>query len=161
MHMPRVTLYLPGDLKARMDEVETVNWSAIAQQAFKEVVINLAARKETATMDDVVERLRASKESYVETEHKAGLALGEEWAKEAAKYGELLRIAKAVEEARREIGVQTLQDLIDPEHKMDPGDWGSFWEDRGFSGDAEPSDVWVRAFADGAAKLFQKVRSQL
>ena len=37
---------------------------------------------------------------------------------------------------------------------MDPGDWGSFWEDRGFSGDAEPSDVWVRAFADRAAKLF-------
>jgi hypothetical protein len=31
----------------------------------------------------------------------------------------------------------------DPEHKVDPGDWGSFWEDRGFSGDAEPSDVWV------------------
>jgi hypothetical protein len=66
-----------------------------------------------------------------------------------------------VEEARREIDIQTLQDLIDPEHKMDPGDWGSFWEDRGFSGDAEPSDLWVRAFADGAAKLFQKVRSQL
>jgi hypothetical protein len=138
MHMPRVTLYIPDDLKARMDEVsEAVNWSAIAQQAFRDVVINLAARKETATMDDVVERLRASKQSYVETEHKAGLAVGEEWAKEAAKYGELLRIAKAVEEARREIDVQTLQDLIDPEHKMDPGDWGSFWEDRGFSGDAD------------------------
>jgi hypothetical protein len=76
MHMPRVTLYIPGDLKARMDEIEAVNWSAIAQQAFKEVVINLAARKETATMDDVVERLRASKESYVETEHKAGLRSG-------------------------------------------------------------------------------------
>ena len=117
----------PGDLKARMDEAEAVNWSAIAQQAFKEVVINLAARKETATMDDVVERLHASKESYVETEHKAGLAVGEEWAKEAAEYGEVLRIAKAVEEVRREIDVQTLQDLIDPEHKMDPDDWGSFW----------------------------------
>ena len=161
MHMPRVTLYIPGDLKARMDEVEDVKWSAIAQQAFREVVIYLPIRKETASMDEVVERLRASKESYVETEHKAGLAVGEEWAKEAAKYGELLRIAKAVEEVRREIDVQTLQDLIDPEHKMDPGDWGSFWEDRGFSGEAEPSDVWVRAFADGAAKLFQKVRSQL
>ena len=53
-----------------------------------------------------------------------------------AEYGELLRIAKTVDEVRREIDVQTLQDLF-------------------------PSDVWVRAFADGAAKLFQKVRSQL
>ena len=85
----------------------------------------------------------------------------EQWATEDAKYGELLRIAKAVEEARREIDLQTLQDLIGPEHKMDAGDWVRFWEDRGFSGDSEPSDVWARAFADGAARFFQMVRSQL
>jgi len=112
-------------------------------------------------MDDVVEPLRASKQSDVETEREAGLEVGKEWAKEDAEYGELLRIAKTVDEARREIDVQTLQDLFDPEHKMNGGDWVSFWEDRGFSGDSEPSDVWVRAFADGAARLFQKVRSQL
>ncbi len=106
-------------------------------------------------MDDVVER-RASKQSYVETERESGLEVGEDWVKEDAD--QLLRIAKAVEEARREIDVQTLQDLIDPEHKMDTGDWVRFWQDRGFSGDSEPSDVWVRAFADGAARLFQKAR---
>src|SRR5215471_1415461 len=116
-----------------------------------EVILNLAVRKETATMDDVVERLRTSKQSYMKTEREAGPEVGEAWATEAAKYGELLRIAKAVEEARREIDVQTLQDLIDPEHKMDAGDWVRFWEDRGFSGDA---------FPDGAARLVQKVRSQ-
>ena len=150
------------DQKTRMDEAgEAVNWSAMAQQALKEVVINLAVRKETATMDDVVEPLRASKQSDVETEREAGLEVRKEWAKEDAEYGELLRIAKTVDEARREIDVQTLQDLFDPEHKMTGGDWVSFWEDRGFSGDSEPSDVWVRAFADGAARLFQKVRSQL
>jgi len=74
-------------------------------------------------MDDVVER-RASKQRYVETERESGLAVGEEWIKEDAD--QLLRIAKAVEEARREIDVQTLQDLIDPEHKMDAGDWVRF-----------------------------------
>jgi hypothetical protein len=117
-------------------------------------------RKETATMDDAVEWLRASKRSSAETERESGLEVGE-WATEDAKYGELLRIAKAVEEARREIDLQTLQDLIGPEHKMDAGDWVRFWEDRGFSGDSEPSDVWARAFADGAARFFQMVRSQL
>ena len=111
-------------------------------------------------MDNVVEWLRASKRSSAETERESGLEVGE-WATEDAKYGELLRIAKAVEEARREIDVQTLQDLIDPEHKMDAGDWVRFWEDRGFNGDSEPSDVWARAFADGAARFFQMVRSQL
>jgi len=109
-------------------------------------------------MDDAVERLRVSKRSYVEAEREAGLEVGEVWATEDPEYGELLRIAKAVAEARREIDVQTLQDLIDPEHKMDAGDWVSFWEDRGFRDDCEPSG---RAFADRAARLFQKVRSQL
>jgi hypothetical protein len=153
---------VPDDLKARMDEAgQAVNWSVIAQQAFREVILNLAVRRETATMDDAVERLRASKQSSVETERESGLEVGEEWATEDATYSELLRIAKAVEEARREIDWQTLQDLIDPEHKMDAGDWVRFWEDRGFSGDSEPSDVWVRAFADRAARLFQKARKHV
>ena len=92
---------------------------------------------------------------------ESGLEVQKEWAKEDAEYGDLLHIAEAVDEARREIDLQTLQDLIDPEHKMDRGDWVSFWEDRGFSSDSEPSDVWVRAFADRAVRLLQKVRSQL
>jgi hypothetical protein len=153
---------VPDDLKARMDEAgQAVNWSVIAQQAFREVILNWAVRRETATMDDAVERLRASKQSSVETERESGLEVGEEWATEDATYSELLRIAKAVEEARREIDLQTLQDLIDPEHKMDAGDWVRFWEDRGFSGASEPSDVWVRAFADCAARLFQKARKHV
>ena len=148
--------------KTRMDEAgEAVNWSAIAQQAFREVVINLALRKEIATMDDVVEPLRASKQSDVETARQSGLEVRKEWAKEDGEYGELLRIANTVDEVAREIDLQTLQDLIDPEHKMDRDDWVSFWEDRGFSSDSEPSDVWVRAFADRAVRLLQKVRSQL
>ena len=104
-------------------------------------------------MDDVGERRRANRRSCVETERDAGLEVARKWAKEDDKYRALLRIAKAVEEARREIDVQTLQHLIDPEHRMDAGDWVRFWEDRGFSGDSEPSDA--------AAGLFQKVRTQL
>jgi hypothetical protein len=110
-------------------------------------------------MDDG--RPRASKQSYVENERESGREVGEEWAMEDPKYGALLRIAKAVEEARREIDVQTLQDLIDPEHKMDTADWVRFWEDRGFGGASEPSEVWVRAFADGAARLSQKARKDV
>jgi hypothetical protein len=53
-----------------------------------------------------------------------------------------------------------LQDLIDPERKMDAGDWARFWGDRGFSDASEPNDVWDKAFADCAARLFQKPRRQ-
>ena len=113
------------------------------------------------TLDDDVERLRAKKQSYEETEREAGLEFGEECTTEDAEYCHLLRIANAVEEARREIEAQALQDLIDPEHKMDAGDWARFWEDRGFSGASGPNDVLDKAFADCAVRLFQKPRRQL
>ena len=93
-------------------------------------------------MDDEVERLRAKKQSYVETEREAGLEFGEECGTDDVEYCALVRIASAVDEVRREIDAQGLQDLIDPEHKMDAGDWVRFWEDRGFSDASEPNDVW-------------------
>jgi hypothetical protein len=112
-------------------------------------------------MDDEIKRLRVKDQSYVESEREAGLEFGEECGTEDAEYCELLRIANAVEEARKEIDVQALQDLIDPEHKMDAGDWVRFWEDRGFGGASELNDAWDKAFADRAARLFQKPRRQL
>jgi len=105
------------------------------------------------TMDDVGKRRPTNQQSCVETERDAGLEVAREWAKEDDKYRALLRIAKAVEEARREIDVQTLQHLIDPKHRMDAGDRIRFWEDRGFSGDSEPSDVRDRASAGAASDL--------
>ena len=105
-------------------------------------------------MDDDVERLRAKKKSYEESEREAGLEFGEECGTELAKYSALLRIPSAMEEVRREIEAQGLQDLIDPEHKMDADDWARFWEERGFSGASESNDVWDKAFADWAAGLF-------
>jgi hypothetical protein len=49
--------------------------------------------------------------------------------RELAKYCALLRIPSAMEEVRREIEAQGLQDLIDPEHKMDADAWlnGRAW----------------------------------
>jgi hypothetical protein len=65
------------------------------------------------TLDDDVERLRAKKKSYEESECEAGLEFGEECGTELAKYSALLRIPIAMEEVRREIEAQGLQDLID------------------------------------------------
>ena len=113
------------------------------------------------TLNDDVERLRAKRKSYEESEREAGLGFGEECGTEFAEYSALLRIPSAMEEVRREIEAQGLQDLIDPEHKMDADDWARFWEDRGFSGASESKDVWDKAFADWAAGLFQNPRRQL
>ena len=79
-------------------------------------------------MDDVGKRRRANRFSCVETGHDAGLEVARKWAKADDKYRAWPRIAKAVEEARREIDVQTLRYLIDPEHRMGAGDWVRFWK---------------------------------
>ena len=55
--------------------------------------------------DDGVERLRARKKTHVKTEHQSG--------PEDTEYGVLLRVARAVEEARREIDLQALQRLVE------------------------------------------------
>ena len=73
-------------------------------------------------MDKAVEPLGASKQNDGETECLCAPEVRNEWAKQDREYGALLRIAKAVDEARREIDLQTLQDLIDPEHKMTGAD---------------------------------------
>ena len=104
---------------------------------------------------------RDPQREYEESEREAGLEFGEECGTELAKYSALLRIPIAMEEVRREIKAQGLQDLIDPEYKMDADDWARFWEDRGFSGASESNDVWDKAVADCAARLFQKRRRQL
>jgi hypothetical protein len=49
-------------------------------------------------MDDEVERLRAKKQSYVETEREAGPEFGEECGTDDVEYCALLRIASAVDE---------------------------------------------------------------
>ena len=74
------------------------------------------------TLDDDVERLRAKKQSCEESEREAGLECGTD----DVEYCELLRIVSAVDEVRRENDAQGLQDLINPEHKMDAGDWVRF-----------------------------------
>ena len=111
-------------------------------------------------MDDAFER-RASKQSYVETERESGLEVGEEWATNDPWYGELLRIVKAVEEARKgnrransagsdrsgtQIGCERLGQIL-----------GRSGLQRRFRTERYEG----QASAGAAARLFQKVRTQL
>ncbi|MGH8592347.1 MAG: hypothetical protein ACREX9_21875 [Gammaproteobacteria bacterium] len=90
--MARTTISLPNDLKSRMDEVADVNWSAMAARSFEQKLGQLAAQKETKTMQDVISRLRASKLAHEDEAHQDGHAAGEEWAKNCAEYSELRRL---------------------------------------------------------------------
>ena len=92
--MARTTISVSDDLKKRMDRVkEPVNWSAIAAEAFELKLGEFARKRERKTMDNVIERLRASKIQRVNVVQRLGSEAGRVWATDVAEYDELERIA--------------------------------------------------------------------
>ncbi|QKC83964.1 hypothetical protein [Mesorhizobium sp. NZP2077] len=87
--MAKMSIYLPDELKERMDTRPTDNWSGIAQRAF-EMQIN-STLKGGSDMTAVIERLRASKEKIEEQQRPEWTKDGREWASERAQYDELAR----------------------------------------------------------------------
>jgi predicted hydrocarbon binding protein len=158
--MPRVTLYVPDDLKTRMDEAgEAINWSAVAQRAFMEAVLTRAVRKDASDMTSVVERLRASKERVEAAQQESGQDCGKTWAKETAEYDELERIARFHESGHDPSDlVAALRHLIDPEDEMSPHEWHSFWEQHGCG---EPTHAFAEGFIKGAVEVYDEVADQL
>jgi hypothetical protein len=161
MHMPRVTLYVTDDLKARMDEVgEAVNWSALAQRAFREAVAIHTLKRNPTDMKQVIERLRASKARTEERSRESGKECGKTWAQQAAEYDELKQIAgyAKINVAPAPMDLNALQTLIDPEREMDRYQWHDFWQTHG---DGDPNDAFAEGFIEGAAEVFDEIEDQL
>ena len=68
----------------------------IYPRAFESKLAEIAARQEGATMEDVVERLRASKQKSDEERQQVGYARGRTWARKEAE-AEELELARVVE----------------------------------------------------------------
>jgi hypothetical protein len=81
---------LDHNLKVRMDEAgEALNWSALAQRAFREAIVTRAVQRNRTDVFKVVERLRASKERFETGERQDGIKCGRIWAKQHAAYDKL------------------------------------------------------------------------
>jgi hypothetical protein len=171
--MARTTISIPDDLKKRMDRVkEPVNWSAIAKEAFELKLGDLARNRKEKTMDNVVERLRASKIQRVNTITKEGQQAGAEWAKDTAEFDELERIDE-VNTNEWFNGIPnapygwcdylafmilgTREDELSGEVSRD------FWE--AAVGDASDSrlksEEFLTGFIDGASEVYRSVASKL
>ena len=93
--MPKINIYVPDEMKARMDAAEaTANWSAIAQRAFESELNHIERIKEVKSMSDVIERLQASKQEKAQELQKGGRECGVDWAKHRAEYDELKRVSQ-------------------------------------------------------------------
>ena len=152
--MARVSIYVPDEMKSRMDEHETaVNWSSVAQVAFDEE-IKKRSWKKGADMDTVVERLRASKLEFEKEQAEGGYDEGVQWAKEHASYPQLMKLAEMDHDDGFEQYEGELAQALDSalEYESPDSIFDSYIE-RG----SYPSDEYAKAFIQGALEVWKAV----
>jgi hypothetical protein len=104
--MARMSIYVPDELKERMDAVDSVNWSAVAQSQF-ERELRLHPKLTGDEMQATIERLKASKVAQTDEVIAAGVEAGKQWAMKEAEYLDLLKIG---EQLKREFAVKVTQE---------------------------------------------------
>jgi hypothetical protein len=152
----RISLYVPDDIKAQMDQITDINWSDIARHAF---VAALAIRKHRSerTMESAIERLRASKAESSKRDELNGKEHGRDWAEHTAEYDELRRVAE-IEFNHGMDCLHALYHAIDPENELEVGDF----KQQVFGDEyADISDEYAHAFIKGAQEFFSEVADKL
>jgi hypothetical protein len=56
-----------------------VNWSAVATEDFRSTLLELDSQREAATMNEVIDRLRAAEKLERDREYQDGHEVGEAW----------------------------------------------------------------------------------
>ena len=152
---------IPDDLKARMDTVDGVNWSALAREAFNRKLVQINARKDDPTMEDVAARLRSTRAQTAEK----GKALGRAWATTDATEDELeaLETHSAKVDAWTALSLDHVFMMVARWDRDENGCCVSeaieWWD--GVGGHKDPSDVTLRGFIDGALEVYNEVKPLL
>src|SRR5205085_633707 len=137
-----------------------VNWSAVAQRAFREAISTHSVRKDHSDMENVIERLRASKERFEDRQLEAGKEVGRKWATSEAEYHELKAVGDFDADSwPHEVQQDTLGRLIDPDGETSPEEWAEFWDTH--YGRGKPSSAFIRGFIDGATEIYDEIAEQL
>ena len=114
--MARVNVSVPDELKATMDGFPSVNWSAVAQEAFRTAITiaelrNKSMNNEADTMAGL-ERLRAERRANTEWERNQGEDGGRNWALKSATFAALARVAGLEGEKLPEDGIDAARVLL-------------------------------------------------
>jgi hypothetical protein len=154
----------------------SVNWSAVASQAFEAKLLELTSQKEVKGMEDVVARLRAAEEMDRNKEYQQGFRAGEMWVREEAR-PKHLRLLEGLEDS--EEGPAGSLEVFASEHEhgiaiglyfvLHPRDEGSRQEARGFwdsiLGDFGAERIeqlhFARGFVEGALAVWKAAKHKM
>jgi len=164
--MARRTISITNDLDKRMEKVsktEDVNWSQVAATAFESKLAEIASRKADRNMDDVVQRLRASRKASMPKDE--AFELGQEWAKHRAEWSQLEKLANVMDSEEFE------SKFKDPDWggavyfvvTLDPGLRGSGLLRSGeeIFGKDQVSPEFARSFWSGAVSVYNDVKDKV
>jgi hypothetical protein len=157
--MAKMNIYIPDELRARMDQAGDRNWSAMAQRAFElechlvEVLMD--------TEDSVIQRLRASKAKEDDARREYGQRAGRQWAREGAEYSELRRVANvdSAEIHGSENAASNLAYLIldgDTSAVAERDLWEALW-----GATDTPPNAWVEGFTEGVWEVWEEVGEKI
>ena len=138
--MATINLYLPDDLRRRMDDASGEDWSAIAQQAFESHLERLAVSADASR--DVSTRVYGPQASHASEEKVAANAAydhGYAWAKGRAVHRELQAVVDSPD-------YRSAADVVRRTKGFSASDE--------FGNCAFPSDEMWEAFVDGATALY-------
>jgi hypothetical protein len=161
--MARMSISVPDELKARMDAVDGVNWSALAQQVWERAACK---PMEGGKMNDMVSRLKAQKAEYEESETTTGHKEGRDWATQFADYEDLVRLEKVAAQHNDHLQDRhdtSLQDLLYNEFNPRNEDTleTMFTDDEGKPNITDRSEENLEGFVEGALEAFGEVKGQL
>jgi hypothetical protein len=147
----RVNVYVPGDLKSRMDSIgERVNWSGVACAAFERKLLELQSEQEAESDEALIARLAAAQELEEDQDYAAGLEAGRRWARRSATARQMRRIAEYAER------VEEWWDVESPRWNAPFGASACFafavWPDRNEDRQA-PAEFWEGALAEEACRV--------
>jgi hypothetical protein len=146
--MARISLYIPDELRTRMDAVGTeVNWSEVARPSLTAAVAALEHKK-GQNVSTAIERLRASKQHSDQQDETSGYNDGRSWAENKAEYIELVRLQRRRKDHPKESSEDSLNSAsVASITAPDVTTW--------------PSGRYGRAFIVGALKFFSEVRAEV
>ncbi len=159
----RINLSIPDNMRAAIDGVgDRINWSAIAQDAFRRaLVMHKLSTEKGANMDNVIERLRLSEQDRAKEDHASGLAQGKVWAEKYASARDLRALAREDDQLSTNHVEWTLDIFTTVFPPDDDRNLEEFFEENDRGAVEEPSDETVAGFVEGALGVWREVEGKL
>jgi hypothetical protein len=157
--MARISLYVPDELKTRMDTAAEINWSDVARPALTAAIAAFEHRK-GPNMTTAIERLRASKQRTDQEEKLLGKSEGRKWAEDTAEYRWLQRLYHRRKDRPVEDPRHALECALDLDEAED-SDYGAACARMCYPLSRSRSDEYMEAFVGGAVGFFEQVREEV